>query len=105
MLAKKYRLSKFLITAIALLALPAAAQTGLPIVNMVDDGAGGTKYSLTLQLLALMSVLTLLPSLQGYPYCSVGYAATQNSVQIPHTTHGVKNTVLPLACKPCQHIR
>jgi len=63
MLAKKYRLSKFLITAIALLALPAAAQTGLPIVNMVDDGAGGTKYSLTLQLLALMSVLTLLPSM------------------------------------------
>ena len=39
------------------------AQSGLPIVNMVDDGSGGTKYSLTLQLLALMTVLTLLPSL------------------------------------------
>lgn len=46
-----------------LLALPAVAQTGLPIVNMIDDGSGGTKYSLTLQLLALMTVLTLLPSL------------------------------------------
>ena len=45
------------------MALPAAAQVGLPVVNMVDDGSGGTKYSLTLQLLALMSVLTLLPSL------------------------------------------
>ena len=44
-------------------ALPVEAQTGLPVVNMIDDGSGGTKYSLTLQLLALMSVLTLLPSL------------------------------------------
>ena len=46
-----------------LLALPADAQTGLPIINMIDDGSGGTKYSLTLQLLALMTLLTLLPSL------------------------------------------
>ena len=46
-----------------LLALPADAQTGLPLINMIDDGSGGTKYSLTLQLLALMTLLTLLPSL------------------------------------------
>tara|TARA_B100000767_G_scaffold213569_1_gene200912 strand:- start:184 stop:1017 length:834 start_codon:yes stop_codon:yes gene_type:complete len=46
-----------------LIALPAGAQTGLPIINMIDDGSGGTKYSLTLQLLALMTLLTLLPSL------------------------------------------
>jgi len=46
-----------------LLMSPAFAQVGMPIVNMVDDGSGGTKYSLTLQLLALMTVLTLLPSL------------------------------------------
>jgi len=46
-----------------LIALPADAQTGLPIINMIDDGSGGTKYSLTLQLLALMTLLTLLPSL------------------------------------------
>jgi len=41
----------------------AFAQAGLPIVNMVDDGTGGTEYSLTLQLIALMTLLTLLPSL------------------------------------------
>ena len=39
------------------------AQSGLPIVNMIDDGTGSTQYSLTLQLVALMTVLTLLPSL------------------------------------------
>jgi len=41
----------------------ALAQSGLPIINMIDDGSGSTQYSLTLQLLALMTVLTLLPSL------------------------------------------
>jgi len=46
-----------------ILSLPADAQTGLPIINMIDDGSGETKYSLTLQLLALMTLLTLLPSL------------------------------------------
>ena len=40
----------------------AIAQSGLPIINMVDDGGGNTEYSLTLQLLALMTALTLLPS-------------------------------------------
>ena len=39
------------------------AQSGLPIINIIDDGSGSTQYSLTLQLLALMTVLTLLPSL------------------------------------------
>tara|TARA_B110000967_G_scaffold203628_1_gene244652 strand:- start:5770 stop:6585 length:816 start_codon:yes stop_codon:yes gene_type:complete len=48
---------------LSIVAVPTFAQSGLPIVNMIDDGAGGTKYSLTLQLLALMTVLTLLPSL------------------------------------------
>lgn len=46
-----------------ILSVPADAQTGLPIINMIDDGSGETKYSLTLQLLALMTLLTLLPSL------------------------------------------
>ena len=66
MMANPSRLVKRGISIFALLALtiamPAAAQVGLPIVNMVEEG-GATKYSLTLQLLALMSVLTLLPSL------------------------------------------
>jgi flagellar biosynthetic protein FliP len=58
---------RVLVVGIALIAMilsvPADAQTGLPIINMIDDGSGETKYSLTLQLLALMTLLTLLPSL------------------------------------------
>jgi flagellar biosynthetic protein FliP len=47
---------------LALLALPVAAMAqGMPLVN-VTGGKGGTQYSLTLQLLALMTSLTLLPS-------------------------------------------
>ncbi|MFD0668458.1 flagellar type III secretion system pore protein FliP [Ramlibacter sp. MAHUQ-53] len=46
--------------AAAAAAAPAAAP-GLPGVT-VTQGAGGTQYSLTLQLLALMTSLTLLPS-------------------------------------------
>ena len=38
------------------------AETGLPIVSVLQDENGATRYSLTLQLLALMTVLTLLPS-------------------------------------------
>ena len=53
----------FWLTALALLALPlAAVSQGMPLVN-VTGGKGGTQYSLTLQLLALMTSLTLLPSL------------------------------------------
>ena len=45
----------------------AAAQTGtplpgLPALNIVQDGEGGQTYSLSLQILALMTVLTVLPS-------------------------------------------
>ncbi len=36
---------------------------GLPALTVVDSGVQGTQYSLTLQLLALMTVLTVLPSL------------------------------------------
>lgn len=39
------------------------AQGGLPIVNISDNVDGGSEYSLTLQVLLLMSVLTLIPSL------------------------------------------
>ncbi|MAV32164.1 MAG: flagellar biosynthetic protein FliP [Gammaproteobacteria bacterium] len=39
------------------------AQTGLPLVNITEDPNGATEYSLTLQVLILMTVLTLLPSL------------------------------------------
>ena len=39
------------------------AQTCLPLVNITEDPSGATEYSLTLQVLILMTVLTLLPSL------------------------------------------
>ena len=41
----------------------ASAQTGIPILSAVQEAEGATEYSVTLQLLALMTVLTLLPSL------------------------------------------
>lgn len=47
-----------------LLVLPLAAWSqGLPLLNVTGGGANGTQYSLTLQLLALMTTLTVLPSL------------------------------------------
>ncbi len=48
---------------LVLLVLPLAAWSqGLPLLN-VTGGAKGTQYSLTLQLLALMTTLSVLPSL------------------------------------------
>ena len=41
----------------------AFSQTGLPLLNINENPAGGTDYSLTLQVVILMTVLTLLPSL------------------------------------------
>ncbi|MDA8928333.1 flagellar type III secretion system pore protein FliP [Gammaproteobacteria bacterium] len=41
----------------------AFAQAGLPLVNVSSDANGATEYSLTLQVLILMTVLTLLPSI------------------------------------------
>ncbi|HBW84761.1 MAG: flagellar biosynthetic protein FliP [Gammaproteobacteria bacterium] len=53
----------FLILVSSLLATSdAIAQTGLPAIS-VSQTADGTEYSLTLQILILMTVLTLLPSL------------------------------------------
>ena len=47
-----------------LLVLPLAAWSqGLPLLNVTGGGAKGTQYSLTLQLLALMTTLSVLPSL------------------------------------------
>jgi flagellar biosynthetic protein FliP len=46
-----------------LLASTAWAQPGLPVVSVTQGVDGATEYGLTLQILLLMSVLTLLPSL------------------------------------------
>jgi len=43
--------------------LVSAATPGLPAVTVTTPDGGGTQYSLTLQILALMTVLTLLPSI------------------------------------------
>ncbi|MGB0188048.1 MAG: flagellar type III secretion system pore protein FliP [Aequoribacter sp.] len=45
------------------LSLPALAQSGVPLITTTQSAAGGTEYSLTLQLLILMTALTLLPSM------------------------------------------
>jgi len=41
----------------------AMAQSGLPVFSVSDGADGNAEYSLTLQVLLLMSVLTLIPSL------------------------------------------
>jgi len=48
--------------ALSFLASPLLAQ-GLPAVSVTTDASGASEYSLTLQILVLMTVLTLLPSL------------------------------------------
>jgi hypothetical protein len=46
---------------LAIISGPALAQTGIPLIT-ATQATGGTEYSLTLQLLLLMTMLTLLPS-------------------------------------------
>lgn len=53
----------FIASGLFLFAPDAAAQSGLPLVNISEDADGATEYSLTLQVLILMTVLTLLPSI------------------------------------------
>ena len=62
---KNYKL-QLLIVLFSLLSLPSLAQSissGLPALNIIDQGNGETTYSLSLQILALMTALTVLPSL------------------------------------------
>ena len=54
------------LVALAFLLVPmlsAAATTGLPAVTVTTNPGGGQTYSLTLQILILMTVLTLLPAI------------------------------------------
>ena len=44
-------------------ATPVSAQTGVPLINVVQDAAGGSEYSLSVEILVLMTLLTLLPSI------------------------------------------
>lgn len=51
----------FLVLFILILPKTALAQQGLPVLTLSDEG--GTTYSLSLQILALMTALTVLPSI------------------------------------------
>jgi len=54
---------KLLFLSVLLMLSSLATAQGVPVVNMSSGTEGEVQYSLTLQLLALMTVLTLLPSL------------------------------------------
>ncbi len=55
---------RLLLVISGLMALSSAAYAqGLPILNVVGEGAQGSRYSVTTELLVLMSLLTLLPSM------------------------------------------
>ena len=54
---------RFLITLLLLLApLAGFADPGLPALTLQTDGAGGQSYSLSIQVLVLMTMLTVLPA-------------------------------------------
>ena len=53
---------KHVLPSLALLSISCAHAAGIPAVN-VTAGGGGQEYSVSLQLLALMTVLTLLPAM------------------------------------------
>ena len=64
-LNKNYIIFPLLIL-IVFFSVPVFAQSiasGLPALNITDQGNGETTYSLSLQILALMTALTVLPSL------------------------------------------
>jgi len=57
-----YVILALLLMALAALPLVSHAQ-GIPLVNVTGAGKGGQQYSMSLQLLGLMTTLTLLPSM------------------------------------------
>ena len=53
-----------LLVIIALIAMSLTAHAeGIPLLNVISDGGKETRYSMTIEILVLMSMLTLLPSL------------------------------------------
>ena len=53
-----------LLILVALVAFPALAWAeSFPVVNVINDGSRGSRYSVSLELVMLMTMLTLLPSL------------------------------------------
>ena len=56
-------LSYFIIIAFSAPVFAQSIASGMPALNITDQGNGETTYSLSLQILALMTALTVLPSL------------------------------------------
>jgi flagellar biosynthetic protein FliP len=54
---------RYLLLALLILSPALALAQGLPVLNVAGDPSKGANYSLTLELVALMTALTLLPSL------------------------------------------
>ena len=52
----------WLILLLLMLAMPASAQQGIPLITVTPNTDGTESYSLTLQILLLMTALTLLPA-------------------------------------------
>ena len=58
------RVERWLVLLLMILALPVEAQSlGIPALNVSGGAADGQTYSVTLEVLALMTVLTLLPAI------------------------------------------
>jgi flagellar biosynthetic protein FliP len=55
--------SALLVIAVLAAATPALADTGIPALSVQNTAGGGQTYTLTLQILALMTAITLLPAL------------------------------------------
>ena len=55
-------MKRIILLFLALLPLGALAQ-GVPIISAVGDAGQSTRYSVTIELVALMTLLTVLPSL------------------------------------------
>lgn len=66
-ITKKLSIKLAALLPVSVICLTAASnafgQTGVPLISINESAAGGTDYSLTLQVVILMTVLTLLPSL------------------------------------------
>ncbi|HAD08134.1 MAG TPA: flagellar biosynthetic protein FliP [Porticoccaceae bacterium] len=54
--------SRWLIAILIMVAMPASAQQGVPLITVTPNADGSESYSLAIQILLLMTVLTLLPA-------------------------------------------
>ncbi|MFQ5633830.1 MAG: flagellar type III secretion system pore protein FliP [Gammaproteobacteria bacterium] len=84
------RFLKFLVVSIAVLAPAlAAADVGIPAVTIADDATGGQTWSVSIQILMLMTALTFLPSLilaaTSFTRIVLGLAILRPAIGMPQT--------------------